>query len=115
MSLPDNLPHLCDIYKSAWQPDEYAADVDYPKAVSSGVACWVQPASDREVKLFQRGDQIVTHSVYFRGNPGVRPGYQLVPTNGTFSGALLEVKSANECTAGTGLLWRVMCEETQPR
>lgn len=116
MSLYDNLPHTCDIYESAWVPDEFAgASYDDPGAVESDRACWVQPASDRDIKLFQRRDQIITHSVYFKGNPNLRPGYIVMPTSGPFTGATLDVKSCNECTAGTGLLWRAMVEEQQPR
>ena|SRR3990167_5313364 len=115
MSLPENLPHLCDITQSAWLPDEFAADRDEPEAVSTDTACWVQPASNNEVNIFQRREQKVTHKVYFLGNPGVKPGYILTPTTGPFVGKTLEVKSEAECTAGTGLLYRVMVEELQPR
>jgi hypothetical protein len=120
MSLPDNLPHLCDITKSIPVRDEYNADIDEPEDFLLNEPCWVQPASDREINIFQRRDQVVTHTVYFRGNPGIRPGYIITPKDGAylacpFAGATLEVKSANETTAGLGLLWKAMCEEIQPR
>lgn len=115
MSLPDSLPHLCDITRSVAAQDEYGGDYDVPETVESDRACWVQPASDREVTIYQRRSQNVTHKVYFRGNPGVGPGYIITPSNGEFSGKTLEVRSAAEATAGTGLLYRVMVEEIQPR
>lgn len=119
MSLPDNLPHTCTITRSAAVEDEYGADYDAPLTVETGRECWVQPASDNEINRFQRREQTVTHKVYFRGDPGVLPGYSLIPANGRatcpFAGATLEVKSKAEATAGTGLLYRVMCEEIQQR
>ena len=122
--LPDNLPHFVTIKQSANVPDDIAADYDDPITVNEGetneqVACWVQPAGKSEVLRFQRRDQNVTHTVYFRGNPNVRPGYILIPADGTvacpFAGATLEVKAVNETTAGLGVLWAVICEELQPR
>jgi hypothetical protein len=100
--------------------DEYLGDSDDPELVQSDVAVWFQPASDREVTMYQRRDQVVTHKAYFRGNPGVRPGYLLIPADGPhlacpFTGSIMEVKSSNETTAGIGLLWAVMCEERQQR
>ncbi len=120
--LPDQLPHLANISKSAHIPDDMAADLDQPKDVAgqAAVACWVQPAGKSEIARFQRRDQNVTHTVYFKGNPNVRPGYIITPADGPvvacpFAGATLEVKAANETTAGLGLLWAVMVEEIQPR
>jgi hypothetical protein len=120
MSLPDQLPHLCAIYKSAPLQDEILGDLDDSLLVTASLACWFQPASDREITRFQRRDQEVTHKAFFKGNPGVRPGYVLIPTDGPtidcpFAGATMEVMSANETTAGLGLLWAVMCREVQPR
>lgn len=120
MSLPENLPHLADIYVLKPVQDEIGGDHEEAQLSESDVACWVQPASDREITQFQRRDQNVTHSVYFQGNPGLRPGYVIVPKDGAqascpFAGATLEVKSANETTAGLGVLWKVMCEEVQQR
>ena len=119
--LPDNLPHRCSIRQSAHVPDDLNADYDDPVDVDGqdDVACWVQPAGKNEVSRFQRRDQNVTHTVFFRTNPNIRPGYILVPANGIvdcpFAGATLEVKAVNETTAGLGVLWAAICEEIQPR
>lgn len=116
MSLPETLPHLVTIKESDNVPDEFAgADWDDPTVLYEDIPAWVQPAGDREIKEFQRRDQNVTHKIYFSRNLDLRPGYIIVPSSGPFTGKSLEVKSANECTAGTGLLFRVMVEETQPR
>lgn len=120
MSLPENLPHRADITKSVPVQDDLGGDLEEQEDFLLDEPCWVQPASDREVNLFQRRDQNVTHSVYFRGNPGIRPGYVITPKDGAvvscpFAGATLEVKSVNETTAGLGVLWKAMCEEVQPR
>ena len=120
MTLLDELPHRCTIKKSIPVQDDLAGDLDEPEIVDTDVAVWFQPASDREITIYQRRDQVVTHKAYFRGNPGVRPGYLLFPADGPhvacpFSGSTMEVKSANETTAGLGLLYGVMVEELQPR
>ena len=119
MSLPDNLPHKCTISRSVTVEDGLGGDYDDLQTVESDRACWVQPASDSEINRFQRREQNVTHKVYFRGNPSVGPGFVITPANGIatcpFAGATLEVRSAAEATAGTGLLYRVMAEEIQPR
>lgn len=113
--LPDNLPHRCAVYESYHLGDEIGADRDDAEQTTTNLPCWVQPASDREISQFLRRDQVVTHTIYFRGNPGLRPGFTIIPSNGPFSGARLEVRSANETTAGLGVLWKATCEEIQPR
>lgn len=120
--LPDNLPHRCSIRQSAHVPDDIAADYDDPEEVSGqdDVACWIQPAGKNTVLEFQRRSQRVTHTVYFRGNPGVGPGYSIVAADGPqvscpWAGQTLEVKAADETTAGLGLLWGAACELIQPR
>lgn len=133
MSLPENLPHSCTIQKSAYVPDDIAADYDDPDTLredgtyahtsesdAQEIACWVQPASKNEINRFQRREQNVTHTVYFRGDPGVKPGYVILPNNNglidcPFAGKTLEVKAEQETTAGLGLLWGVVCEELQAR
>lgn len=119
MSLPENLPHSCDVKKSVPVQDDLGGDLEELQAFLTNQECWVQPASDREITQFQRRDQNVTHSVYFHGNPGIRPGYVVEPKDGAiacpFAGASLEVRSVNEATAGLGVLWKAMCEEVQPR
>ena len=115
MSLPDNLPHRCTISKSVTVEDDLGGDYDDLQAIESGRACWVQPASDREINVFQRREQNVTHKVYFKADPSLAPGYVITPTTGPFTGKTLEVKSVAEATAGTGILYRVMVEEIQPR
>lgn len=120
MILPDQLPHRCTIRKSRPDQDELLGEVDDPQTVDTDVHVWIQPASNSEITQFQRRDQEVTHKAYFKGNPGVRPGYFLVPADGPtiacpVAGATLEVKSGAEATAGLGLLWKVMCREIQPR
>jgi len=115
MSLVDSLPHLCTIKQSAWVQDDNGADYDNPEIVEEGAACWVQPASDRQITEFQKRDQNVTHQVYFNTNKRLKPGHFLLPTTGPFAGAYLEVKSYNETTAGLGVLFKAMCEEVQSR
>jgi hypothetical protein len=110
---------LVDVTRSVAVGDDIGGDYDDPEVVASDIECWVQPASDSEIDRFQRREQIVTHKVYFRGSVPYVPGYILTPKNGRatcpFAGATLEVKSKAEATAGTGLLYRVMAEEIQPR
>jgi hypothetical protein len=117
--LPQNLPHLCDIHKSYWVRDDLVAQYDDPTTFLTAEPCWVQPASQSEVYQYGRRDQVVTHTVYFNRNVGIRPGYIIYPTDGSitcpFDGATLEVRAYNETTAGLGVLWKAMVEEMQPR
>ncbi len=120
MSLPDNLPHLCDIQQVKPVKDGMLGSKMQPETFASDIECWVQPATNNQQIVFARKSQVVTHTVYFRGDPGFRgPGFTLLPKNGRatcpFAGATLEVRSKAETTAGTGLLWAVVCEEIQPR
>lgn len=111
-----NLPHLATIKQSVWVPDEFAgADYDDPDPIAIDEPCWVQPASDMQKTEFQRRSQSVSHKIYFSRNLGIKPGYYVLPTTGPFAGTILSVKSVNEATAGTGMLWRVMVDETQAR
>lgn len=116
MSLPESLPHLVTIKESAAVKDEFAgADWDDPETLYENEPAWVQPAGDREIKEFQRRDQSVTHKVYLSRDLSLRPGNIILPTSGPFANRPLDVVSCNECTAGTGLLWRCMVKEVQPR
>lgn len=112
--LPDNLPHLADLKRSAVVADEIGGDYDDPETLEENRACWVQPAGKNEIIRFQRKDEVVTHTVYFLGNPGVKPGDLVFPKDGRmacpWNGQLLRVKASDETTAGTGLLWGVICE-----
>jgi len=111
MSLPETLPHTCRITQSVNVPDEFAADFDGPVVVSDNIPCWVQPVTDREEIAHDRRSQYVTNKVYFSTDPGIKPGYFVEPYDGPSAGKSLEVKSAAECTAGTGLLWRAFVED----
>lgn len=129
--LPDELPHSCTIQRSAWVQDDLAADADMPdtlqdddtysqEADEQEIPCWVQPASKTEISRFQRREQNVTHTVYFRENLSLKPGHIVLPNNNgrlacPFNGATLEVKAASETTAGLGVLYAAVCEEVQDR
>lgn len=120
--LYDELPHRCSIAQSRYVPDDIAGEYDDPEDVAGqdDVACWCQPASKTTVTEFQRRSQRVTHTVYFRGNPGIDVGYILTPADGPqvdcpWAGATLEVKAVDETTAGLGLLWGAVCELVQAR
>lgn len=115
MSLYDNLPHTCDISAGAIHQEAGGGDVDIPVLQESGRRCWAQPASKSTVVEFQKRDQRVTHTVYFLGDPDVKPGHILAMTSGPFDGRDMEVVAEDETTAGLGLLWGVQCEDIQSR
>lgn len=115
MSLPDSLPHLVDLKRALTEEKADGSDTQGFETFESGRACWVQPAGKNTIIEFQRRSQNVTHTVYFKGDPGLSPGCYIFPTTGPWAGRTLEVKASDETTAGLGLLWACTCQLLQAR
>jgi hypothetical protein len=108
MSILDNLPHTCDIYRRDRTTDALGGAIDTLALVSSSVKCWEQGANSREVSFYDKKGLSVTSKFYFTSDPNVDE--QTVIKR---DGRHLEVrgKKAPDASAGLGVLWRVFVEE----
>lgn len=120
----DNMPHLCDIYKTTRVREAGVGHAKKtPERVSEAVKCWEQVASASEVKEYMQRGQTVRRKVYFNYDITqiITPRCQIVIThrqNG--DGEQYEVSDAAreiydvvsvdepDCSAGYGMLWKVM-------
>jgi len=122
MSLLDSLPHLCTVQKTVATRGTAAGGTKLAASnVSTGVACWEQPASAREITEYDKRGMSVNRKVYFASDPGVEERHVILITSrdaGVTSIAAadqiaLEVRAVSgpDASAGLGVLYKVMCEE----
>jgi hypothetical protein len=118
MSLLDNLPHVCTLTRPDYDQDELGGQIENQTAVTTGIACWVQNASMREIEAYRKVDTEITHKVFFQTDPGFRPGDDLIVTSGpSFVGVEMEFQAGpTDRSAGLGVLFAAMfAEENNPR
>ena len=115
MPLLDNFPHTCTTKRRTRAKGSLGGSSDTFVTVSPGLVCWQQPASDSQVKEFDKRGIVVTDKVYFTVDPGVDTRYILEVTNPqTGKTDTLEVRSRAlpDASAGLGVVYRVMAEHT---
>ena len=117
MSILDELPHRCNIYRRARARDSMIGSKDTPGLEQSDVECWEQAASDREIMEFQKRGMEISRKVYFVDNPAVTSRHQLKITERegvAVTDYYLDVVSAPEpdASVGLGVVYRVMCRRT---
>ena len=118
MSILNNLPHTCTTKRRARSKGSLGGSKDVWTTVSSNLACWQQGASDNEIREFAKDGIVVTNKVYFTADPGVDTRFVLEVTNPkTGTTDTLEVKSSAkpDASAGMGVVYRVMCEQSTTR
>jgi hypothetical protein len=120
MSLIDNLTSECSVKRPRYVHDQYAGDKPTYDTLTTELACWPQPASQRDITEFAKRDEAISHKIYFAGKPSftyngqtlnLEVGDILVMTSGEFSGSEFEYKSADDASAGLGVLFKAMCEK----
>jgi len=117
MSLLDNFPHRCTIRSRVAAKDELGGIQFTYLNEQTGVYCWVQNASHKEVLEYEKRGMIVTKKVYFTTDPSVTERHQILVTemNGTTisSPVPLDVisESLPDASAGLGVAYKVMCTE----
>ena len=120
----DNLPHLCDVYKTTRVRESGVGHSrKTPALVQSGVKCWEQAASSSETKKYLQRGYDVSRKVYFNFDirTVVSERCMIVITHRQdgdgvqteVSDALREfydVVSIDEpdASAGLGILWKAM-------
>lgn len=120
MSLLQNLPHRCTIAKRRRQrvADGAGSAVDAFVVLHSNVSCWEQTHRDSKSKDFQKREMNDPTVVYFSTDYALDESHVIIITErkGTSisltSQKILSVVSnaQPDASAGTGNLWRVMCE-----
>ena len=116
MSLLDNFPHEATIRRRLRTADDLGGTIDTPAGTTTGVVCWEQAASDREVLEFEKRGMQIDRKVYFRTDPNLTTRHQILITKRlgvvVANPDVLDVKSAAgpDATAGLGIVFRVMCQ-----
>jgi len=106
MSLLNDLPHRLSIRTPDYAQDDLGAVVGTFSDASTAVPGWVQNAGAAEIKQFDARDEVVSHKVFFRSDPGIVPGNQIYVESGpSFVGQTFEYVAGAERSAGVGLLW----------
>lgn len=112
----DELPHTCKIIGREYSQGELIGTKRRPVVKHTGIACWVQPASQEHISEFARREQRITHSVFFsEGNPGLATGDLIEITASTqegdgYIGQTFKFNAGDDCTAGLGVGWMAHTE-----
>lgn len=64
--IPNNLPHTMNVSQMRTTQDALGGDVPAPVSVATGVACFVQTASQREIDKYSKRGYSVTHRIFYR-------------------------------------------------
>lgn len=121
MSLLDNLPHECTILRKKTTRDSVGGSFNAtPVTVQTGVACWEQQASSRDMQEFKKRAISADRKIFFNTDPAVNEQNQIIITkrNGVAvpaaSQVTLDVMSSPlpDAGAGLGVVFRVMCNTT---
>jgi len=117
MSLIDNLPHTVTHRRPSYARDEYGGNLETTTNVATGVSAWVQMASANQISEFAKRDQLISHTVYFESDPGLRPGDSIIVSAGpSFVGVEMEYVAGTDYSAGLGVLYgAAFQEENNPR
>jgi len=78
--------------------------------ISASVKCWIQQASQAEVKEFAKQDHDVSVKIYMPEDPGLRPGDELVVISGpSYVGEEFDYQAGQDATAGLAAMHKAMC------
>lgn len=122
MSLLDSFPHLCTISKRTRSKGNSTTggSVDATPAVQTGVECWEQQLSSKEILEFQKRELVVSRKVYFLADPGI--GTKNLITITSRDGLAIPEASQipmdvvgnaqPDASAGLGVVYRVYVAET---
>lgn len=116
MGLLDNMPHEASAFTRTRTLDALGGAKDvYSQVVFTDRDCWLQQASNSEVREFQKQGINVTGKVFFTSDPELDSRYALniVSKDGTDFGTWLVV-SGSKPDAGAGLaaVFKVMVEKS---
>ena len=105
--LLENLPHVATAKKRKRTKDAMGGFTDSFTTVFSDRACWVQPASDREVNWWQQRSIGISHRIFFASDPGLDETHVIERGGWRYE---VRSKADPDDSVGLGVLWRVMVE-----
>lgn len=116
MSILDNFPHTATATRRRRTKGALGGGKDsFPTTIFTDRACWQQQASQGQIREFMKRGITVTDRVYFTDDPELTEKDILTITN-TQAGsvATFEVRSRSlpDASAGLGVVFKVMCENT---
>ncbi len=116
MSLLDNMPHTASAYRRVRSTDDLGgADDAYSILTFDSRECWLQPASDNEVRTFQKRGIDVNGKVFFTSDPGLdtRHAVTVNDADGNSLGTwLVKSRPLPDTSVGLGVLYKVMVEQS---
>lgn len=124
MSLLDNFPHRCSIFRMANQSDGLGGGRYVPILEQSNLECWEQQASASERMDYQKRGIDIGTKIFFLANPNVTERHRILITerDGVASSNLDITDPANpdvfdvstltypDASAGLAVIWKVMCK-----
>lgn len=113
MSLLDNLPDECSIYRKVFSRGRAGGKKESPSLEQSGVECWEQPASVNETMEFLKRGITDVRKIYFSADPSVTEQHEILITKkdgSTVTRQPFEIMTVSgpDASAGLGILWKVM-------
>jgi len=105
MSILDALPHRCDGYARIRVQDDYGGTTDSYLSVFTDRPCWIQAASDNEIREFEKRGMVVTDKVYFTSKQAMTEQHVLIVDSVQYE---VVSKAAPDASVGKGIVWRVM-------
>lgn len=117
MSLLDNLPHRCTLYRRYRTSDSMGGARPSRIPIREGIPCWQQPMSATEQTKYGKAGMSITTKIYFNSDPGIKDNDELVITHRRVAGVLTSIDEADwvyienlmahqpDRSAGLGLLF----------
>ncbi len=115
MSLLDSFPHRCTIRRRVRAKGPLGGSRDSFTDERTGVHCWEQHASSKEIVEFQKRGFESVRKIYFTSDPAVTTRHQILVTErdgvAVASPAELDVltEALPDASAGRGVVFKVMC------
>ena len=112
MSLLEKLPHTVSHLRKTYARDQYIGNTTDTEELATSVRCWIQTVGQSEVQQYEKADQLITHKMYYKTQPTLRPGDLIRVTAGpSYVGKDFNFESLADASAGLGKLFKVMVNE----
>lgn len=126
MSLLNELPHVCNIYRRISKGDGMGGTMYEVALERAGVPCWEQQASATTVTMFEKRGVRISTTIYFTDKIQLTAKHRILivsrfgepepnlDANDPANPNLFDVQSETypDASAGLGVLWSVACSTT---